>query len=121
MFDWQEYLVLAQELRLKETEAALRSSISRAYYAAFCIALYRIHPDGYEAFSQNSHAALWNEYKQRQGRAFSHIGTRGDRIRKDRQAADYNPEVPELAKLADKVLIEAKYIVEYLLARPSPV
>jgi len=118
MFDWNEYLVLARELRLKQSEAALRSSISRAYYAAFCTALYRLHPNGYEAFSRDSHASLWQEYR-RQGRAFSHIGMRGDRIRKDRQAADYDPEVPGLEKVADKVLREAESIVAYLRQRPA--
>jgi uncharacterized protein (UPF0332 family) len=118
MFDWNEYLVLARELRLKQSEAALRSSISRAYYAAFCTALYRLHPSGSGVFSRDSHASLWQEYR-RQGRAFSHIGVRGDRIRKDRQAADYDLEVPGLEKVADKVLQEAESIVAYLRERPA--
>src|SRR5256885_4471589 len=119
MFDWKDYLVLAQELRSKPNEAALRSSISRAYYAAFCTALYRLYPNGSETFSRDSHASLWKEYKQHQGRSFSHIGLRGDRIRKDRQAADYDLEVPELEKVADKVLTEAEWIVEFLRERPA--
>jgi len=102
MFDWNEYLTLAPELRLKQSEAALRSSISRAYYAAFCTALHRLHPSGSEVFSRDSHASLWQEYR-RQGRAFSHIGVRGDRIRKDRQA----------------VLQEAESIVAYLRECPA--
>lgn len=41
MFDWKEFLALAQSLAGTEgqgysTEAANRSAISRAYYAAFC-------------------------------------------------------------------------------------
>jgi len=40
-FDWSEYLALARHLQGQESsrfsqEAALRCSISRAYYAAFC-------------------------------------------------------------------------------------
>jgi hypothetical protein len=39
-FDWSQYLTLAQELAgysvTAHTEAKLRSSVSRAYYAAFC-------------------------------------------------------------------------------------
>jgi len=40
-FDWSEYLKLAQELAGQTVspaneEAKLRSSVSRAYYAAFC-------------------------------------------------------------------------------------
>jgi uncharacterized protein (UPF0332 family) len=40
-FDWSEYLKLAQELAGQAVspankEAKLRSSVSRAYYAAFC-------------------------------------------------------------------------------------
>jgi uncharacterized protein (UPF0332 family) len=118
MFDWREYLVLARELRSKQSEASLRSSISRAYYAAFCTALYRLHPNGRDSLSRDSHASLWQEYRH-QGRAFSHIGVRGDRIRKDRQAADYDLVVHELEKVADKVLKEAESIVNYLRERPA--
>lgn len=40
-FDWKEYLYLAKELKQRagntfNQEAALRSAVSRAYYAAFC-------------------------------------------------------------------------------------
>jgi len=38
IFDWRNYLVLAQELGENTNEAKQRSSISRAYYAAFCSA-----------------------------------------------------------------------------------
>jgi len=119
MFDWQQYLTLAQELRTRRDEAALRSAISRAYYAAFCTALCRLYPDGTRTFVRDSHASLWNEYKDRQGRAFNHIGQRGDRIRKDRQSADYASEMPALEKTADKVLSEAKSIIEFLKQRSS--
>jgi hypothetical protein len=34
-FRWEEYLVLAKELSQKGGEAATRSAISRAYYAAY--------------------------------------------------------------------------------------
>ena len=119
MFDWNEYLILARELRSMQTEAALRSCISRAYYAAFCTALYRLHPNGYETFSRDSHASLWREYRERQGRALSHIGLKGDRIRKDRQSADYALEVPALEKVADRVLSEAALIVASLVGSHS--
>jgi uncharacterized protein (UPF0332 family) len=34
-FDWNEYLRLAQSLAEDEGDAARRSAVSRAYYAAF--------------------------------------------------------------------------------------
>jgi len=34
-FDWKQYLSLADELSKRSEEAALRSAVSRAYYAAF--------------------------------------------------------------------------------------
>jgi len=37
-FDWRNYLNLAKELGENTNEAEQRSSISRAYYAAFCSA-----------------------------------------------------------------------------------
>ena len=39
-FDWSEYLTLAKELQANKTvqQAALRSAISRSYYATYCTA-----------------------------------------------------------------------------------
>lgn len=34
-FDWQEFLDLAEQLLESDSEAALRSAISRAYYSLF--------------------------------------------------------------------------------------
>jgi len=34
-YDWSEYLALAKELSQKGSDAAARSAISRAYYAAY--------------------------------------------------------------------------------------
>lgn len=36
-FDWKSFLELAKELEKQNDESKLRSSISRAYYAAYCI------------------------------------------------------------------------------------
>jgi len=39
-FDWEEFLILAEELEKRGDEASLRSAISRAYYSTFHMALY---------------------------------------------------------------------------------
>ncbi len=59
-FNWSEYLNLAQELAGRSTEppnqeARLRSSISRAYYAAFCKARNYLLGKKYPVPRENTH------------------------------------------------------------------
>lgn len=65
IFDWEEYLRLAEYLRDNSKqecfaqEAALRSSVSRAYYAAFCYARkYAQDNDHYVRPSKDEHKEL---------------------------------------------------------------
>jgi len=46
-FDWTGYLALAQELATRNEEACLRSSVSRAYYFVYNLALSRAERNGF--------------------------------------------------------------------------
>jgi hypothetical protein len=113
-FDWQQYEVLAQELRQRsDNEACLRSAISRLYYSVYWRA--RQHLERSEGFTINQngseHFQVWNYFKRRGGRTNSTIGTKGDMLKLNRIDADYKSEFPTLEKrvvesfgLADAIL-----------------
>ncbi len=91
-FDWRGYFDLAKELSEREDEAALRSAISRAYYAAFCSAQIKVQqraPDLIREQGQGSHELVWRWFKRQNNRSLNEIGTWGLRLRDDRVSADY--------------------------------
>ena len=98
-FDWSQYLLLAEALaEQKDNEAALRSAVSRAYYAAFCLArehllnthiLYRSRPRR----PRLSHRTVWLTYQRD---IDLRIGMDGNRLRELRNLVDYEDAVPEL-------------------------
>jgi len=94
MFDWAEYLNLADALAGQSNQAALRSAVSRAYYAAFHRAsqklideqqIYRSDPT-----QPRKHKAIWDMYRDSTDANRQRIGVKGDRLRKNRTDADYN-------------------------------
>lgn len=120
-FDWSQFLHLAKELagyqvQQVDLEAKFRSSVSRAYYAAFCKARNYIKMnDGFLSKGVQDHqdVPLW--FKNRTDMASKSIAENLKRLRANRNKSDYNDEVEELPRLveqslsfADKVLIALK-------------
>jgi uncharacterized protein (UPF0332 family) len=121
-FDWSEYLNLARNLAGQTTtppnqEAALRSAISRAYYAAFCMA--RNHLRDREnvlniPLDGRAHQDVPNTFLQSRNRVRRSVGTDLKRLRTDRVQADYydvfgistniSRKAQEVIQLADKVI-----------------
>lgn len=106
-FDWSEYLKLAQELAgdgagLPNEESKLRSSVSRAYYAAFCKARNHLRDiDGYQISQHvNVHKHVRDQFKDCSNKSRKKIGTDLDRLRKRRNKADYDDFVNKLPQLA---------------------
>lgn len=105
-FDWSGYLDLAKELAVINTsdaakivEAKLRSSISRAYYAAFCLPRnylrdYLEDPRLSKARSDdvNEHQYVAQEFKNYDSRnkKMIEIGKNLSRLRALRNKADYD-------------------------------
>lgn len=119
-FDWTAYLDLAEQLAAKPpepkppsepqketsetrhsgssdqqrppTEAALRTAVSRAYYAAFHVA--RTYLDGQGRLQDSkheSHTTVWNSFSQG-GRLEGRIKVDGFRLLNARKGADYTQE-----------------------------
>ena len=62
-FDWIEYLRLAKELANRGEESCLRTSLSRAYYYVFHIAMARAERNGFELRpGESTHNQLWRLY-----------------------------------------------------------
>jgi hypothetical protein len=109
-FDWNQYRVLAEELRGRDDEAARRSSISRLYYAVYWQARLHLEEDGFtRTLNEGSHRQVWNAYRNR-GRTHRGIGLNGDRLHQNRVQADYVADIARLQdmlnesfQLADKV------------------
>ena len=94
-FDWQDYYVLAKELSEREEEAALRSAISRAYYAAFCSAQIKVMQRASDLIGeegQGSHEVVWRWFRRQSNRSLAEIGVWGLRLRDDRVSADYRAD-----------------------------
>jgi uncharacterized protein (UPF0332 family) len=124
-FDWRKYLELARALEghagtdLDLVEAARRSAVSRAYYAAFCYA--RNYAVEYQGFSPrgdvDDHGKLKAHFKT--GKT-SKIAQRLDRLRQWRNECDYLDDVgPALKERVKEAIQEADKVLA-TLPPPSP-
>lgn len=95
MFNWADFLTLATTLVANGgDEAALRSAVSRSYYANYNSALARLITEGQmertDPTQPGKHKFVWDLYRTSFDRRRSQIGIDGDRLRKSRQDSDYN-------------------------------
>jgi len=114
-FDWRDYLILSEELAKRSEESCLRTSISRAYFAAWCIAR---NKKGYKNYKpkggKNIHWIIINAYKNAKDKALRKVGWNLDELRKTRNDADYNEDKRVNKELAERMLILAKGISDNL-------
>jgi uncharacterized protein (UPF0332 family) len=101
-FDWEDYLALAETLleiskgtidckELDKQEAIFRSSISRAYYAAYHYALdYLLANTTFQLQNFDSHTAVINAYRTSVYRDRKAISQRLFQLKSYRIRADYN-------------------------------
>lgn len=114
-FDWREYLELAKNLAclkgsLSFLEAAYRTAVSQAYYAAFCgvrnCAAGRL---GFKPTKTPNDHKLLREHLRRNG--YVQLASDLHVLRQWRNACDYDDEVPNLLqqvsnsiKVADRII-----------------
>ena len=122
-FDWCEYLNLAFELGGQSDaqgaqDAKLRTAVSRAYYAAFCTARNYLRdveclpvPQGPRA-----HGFVLDEFTARTDRRLKQVGTRLDRLRIDRNKADYDDVVSGLESMTALALKLGQRVISTLSA-----
>ena len=118
MFDWDDYLGLAERLAQDSgDEPALRSAISRAYYSAYHAAARFVRERGLLVGS-HSHLAVWRAVAEQAGGAGSRLGVLGHRLKESRIEADYRtPFRGDPHKRARAAIIDARIIVEGLQSR----
>lgn len=91
MFDWSRFLELAETLRASGDEAALRTAISRSYYAAYHTATLVVRS---RSILVPRHHRIWGQLEtagEVRGRAdLVEIGGRGRDLKRWRERADYH-------------------------------
>lgn len=123
-FDWREFLNLAKELcgkqcRPANDEAKWRTSVSRAYYAAFCEA--RNYLTGVEGLDvpegPEAHAFVITAFADRKDTGLRRISSRLDGLRDDRNKADYDDWVSGLESMSTASTSKAWKIISALPRR----
>jgi len=105
MFDWQNYLVLAQSLGAVNDEASQRTALSRAYYAVYHVAFERVLAVGHRIPADekvSTHKWCWDIYRNAVDAGCKQLGLDGDRLKGKRVKADYYAE--DIKKLYETVL-----------------
>ena len=114
-FDWSQYLILARDLGSRSEEAALRSAISRAYYASYNTARSFCSNAGIPIIDTwNLHKDLWDAFLRKGGRTFASVHDKGQRLRRKRTKADYDSEVSGLSSVTADSLRDADAILSFL-------
>jgi len=119
-FNWSEYLALAQQLAGKAQisatqESRLRSAISRAYYSAFIQA--RNHLRDRMSLSiprKNTHEYVIKQFQNSSDPIRQQIGEALDRIRYNRNLADYDDTVANLPTITRRSLKLAAQVISAL-------
>jgi len=114
-FDWRGYLALAQSLHQGSAgineEAAWRSAVSRAYYAAFCHV--RNHARDHEGFAGtgdvDDHVRLRDHlHRQDETKLAQELG----KLRGWRNQCDYRDEVHNLAAMVGAATATAQAAID---------
>ncbi len=117
-FDWPDFLALARELVVLDelAEAAKRSAISRAYYAAFNVVKGFLKSRGHTVpDTGEAHDLVWGICKNDAGVALRRVGCRGKGLQSDRGRADYDRPFPaDLTQTAQFSLSGAELIIDLI-------
>ena len=121
-FDWHHYLNIAQYIKenahdFPDAESCYRTTVSRAYYAAFCLARNYVRDSDGKIFYGDDHQALQDYLKKNiHNQARVRIGNRLRRLHQDRKKSDYHDNLDEKPiNKASKALTLANKIVNGLV------
>lgn len=111
-----EIFAVAEGLSIQKTEAAWRSSISRAYYACFHVArqISRVRPKGHD-----SHAQVWSAIHglsrtKHPGYEWIAASKKGQALKTRREQADYEVDSPLTHQECLDVLAQARRLMDSL-------
>ena len=94
-FDWNEYLNFARSLvDLVSGEASVRTSSSRAYYAAYWKARLILEANLVVLPRSNIHRFVWDAFMNSWNTGGASLGKLGDRLKSFRVKADYFTSPP---------------------------
>lgn len=115
LFDWGAYLQLADELSARPDEAAQRSAISRADYAALGKARELLESEG-ESFTSSDklHFLIWQTFTKSPDDRRYYIGIDGRRLRINRNTADYESMMTDPRARAEQAVRKARSVLESL-------
>ncbi len=112
-FARDDLLLFAEHLALPDAdEAAQRTAINRAYYAAYHAASSYVRSRGLLVAS-HTHQRVWAALAASGDQDESNLGRLGDLLRRTRIAADYrNPFPGQLEQRSQATVAEARVVVE---------
>ncbi|RLI75447.1 hypothetical protein DRP05_14825 [Archaeoglobales archaeon] len=113
-FDWGDYLALAKELAGESNEAKLRSAISRAYYSIFCKARNYLHGKIPLTGKSIDHKLVSEAFKAKDDDKLKRVGVNLERLRIDRNKADYEDDFPNIVAQTEMDLLIAQESYEVI-------
>lgn len=118
MFEWETFLDVARDLaRQTNNEAALRSAISRAYYAVLGAAHQRLIDSGWTLPGGSVHHHVWRAYADAADPRRRNIARLGHFLRLRRNDADYKRQFPyPLQETGTAALVSADELIALLEA-----
>jgi uncharacterized protein (UPF0332 family) len=111
----RDFLNVAQNLLSEPTEAAWRSAVSRAYYAAFHVARELLEALGFACpKAERAHAYLWRRLSNCGEPQVQNAGRELNDLRGDRNQADYEVHRSLPKKIAEGQVLMARRIIDLL-------
>jgi len=124
-FDWKEYLSLARLLKLPQREAlpreaALRSAVSRAYYAAHCHTRNRAEAEhGFEPTRTAEDHRRVPEFLEEKGADVA--GNKLRQLKHWRERCDYDNDIVDIEFLAHAAVQQAEDVLDAVENLPKSV
>lgn len=117
---WSEFIVLAEELARKDSAAARRSAVSRAYYGALNSSRIWVETNFGPIEHGSLHRRVWRTFTDAPRAAagtrrdWAKVAELGHELRKLRNQADYAGDMPGLDRRAPEAVATAKQIIALL-------
>jgi hypothetical protein len=120
VFDWSDFLTLADELAKRPEEACLRTSISRAYYFAYHLGRQRVIDNEFILVSGGaSHRQVWEKFEVSPDWECKKLALLAGQLKDKRQRADYEREFRRVADEFPTVLEMArKFAADFARLNP---
>ena len=117
-FAWTDYVRVAKDLLATNTEGALRSAISRAYYASYRTARdVAVKNSWVKNKRRILHAEVWDAFLAQSDARARRLGAAGRILNEQRTAADYETVFPNpLARSAYVAVAMSERLIRELAA-----